>query len=436
MNTMTPNRAKRNSKAPERFSSDEVKAELITGSSNQSHGDKSNSAAKIKLKPLIREPLKVKLPKLKRSQMMQSLSPAKETTGSSAGGSYAKIKLPQKRMGQRNWNNNQASSGTLDSYFHKLSEAVRCSQDDEGGLKTQEPSDLNLSSSSPKDSDDDEYVSKSESFTKEHETGRFEITTAPGSSPANDRHVDETSVEKEAGPMGVGSGIRCPCGVDDDLGVMVECERCSNWQHGHCINVGREEDAYEGYVCAYCLLPPGKHNDSLQLLALNDRFQSKFEALETFMKHRTGNQDGSNEGMSTNENKVDFTYDELEAATHDLRRVSNSLEVKWKLLTSDDYNSELKIWNNPIWSDDPNENRKQQLQTVRFVGDIYKSNLKLNICNMLNQMHKRCQLIRYQISRIDTSGHESQSKLDQLLVTLDGIANLVEQVTDSLKTTG
>lgn len=427
---MTPTRAKRNSKAPERFSSDDVKTDPTNGSSNQSHGDKSNSVTKIKLKAIIREPLKVKLPKLRRPMALQSHSHVKDSTGINYGGSFAKIKLPPKRTIERNGNQNQ-SLGLMKS-LHDPPTATKRSSDDKSKFTTYKSSDLISTSPSINDvRQEDESARKSEYLLKELEIGSDEVdASSEAGSPS--RSVKRTNVEKKS-ESSSNSGIRCPCGVDDDLGVMVECEKCSNWQHGHCINVGLEEDAYEGYVCAYCLLPPGKHNDSLQQLAINDKFQSKFEALETFMKLRSGTQNGCKDELNI-EDPIDFAYEELETATSDLRRVSNSLEVKWKLLTSDDYNAELKIWKNPIWSDDPNENRKQQQQTVRFIYDIYKSNLKLNICNMLNQMHKRCQLIRYQISRIGESQQESQSKFDKLLVTLDRVASLVEQVSDDLRT--
>jgi hypothetical protein len=311
---MTPMRAKRNSKAPERFTSDEAKVDAINNhvKSKPKQGDKSNSTTKSM--PVVREPLKVKLPKLKRP----------------------------------------------------------------------------------------------------HPTPR--TVAAPESSTM------QITVEKKVEPNS--SGIRCPCGVDDDLGVMVECEKCSTWQHGYCINVGSEEDAYEGYVCGYCLFPSGKHTESLHQLTLGDKFQSKFDNLELFMRRRT------EQNVMVDENRVEFTYNELEQAVQDLRRVFNCLKVKWELLTNDDYTAELKIWQHPIWSDNPEENLKQQLkQTVSFVGDIYKSNLRLHLSNLLSNMQRRCQLIRYQIMETQAPG----SKLDTLLMILDDISKVVERYSEEIR---
>lgn len=426
---MTPTRAKRNSKAPERFSSDDTKTDLTNGSSSLIHDDKSgNSAAKIKLKPIVREPLKVKLPKLKRPHLMQSQKQAKDSSKMSISNGrslLSKIKLPARR----DTNISNRSEELMTSHGGELNSVHDMEKTD----CINESSDLNTSSShsdmdEPKTlTNDDNTMSRIVNSVNESDIALDEVDSHHHSNASQEIASVEEVVEKRPEPTN-SSGICCPCGVDDDLGVMVECEKCSTWQHGHCINVGPEEDAYEGYVCAYCTLPPGQYNDSLQQLTVGDKFQSKFEMLETFMKLKS-------EGRPeiADENQVHFTVDELRDAVSDLKRVSKSLEVKWKLLTSEDYNAELKIWKNPIWSDDPEENRKQQQQSVRFVGDIYKSNLKLNICNMLNKMHKRCQLMRFQISRIETQEQNSQTIFDQLLSSLDEISRTVEQFTDGLK---
>lgn len=46
--------------------------------------------------------------------------------------------------------------------------------------------------------------------------------------------------------------IRCHCSVDEDLGLMVQCETCLTWQHGHCLGIDRPEDAPDGYTCRAC----------------------------------------------------------------------------------------------------------------------------------------------------------------------------------------
>jgi PHD-finger len=45
------------------------------------------------------------------------------------------------------------------------------------------------------------------------------------------------------------SGI---CGIDEDDGFTIFCERCSVWQHGACVGIRDAEDAPEHYLCDEC----------------------------------------------------------------------------------------------------------------------------------------------------------------------------------------
>jgi hypothetical protein len=46
--------------------------------------------------------------------------------------------------------------------------------------------------------------------------------------------------------------IDCYCGIDEDEGLMVNCERCNHWQHGECVNLCHWTVPLH-YICPTCL---------------------------------------------------------------------------------------------------------------------------------------------------------------------------------------
>ncbi|XP_061174879.1 HORMA domain-containing protein 1-like [Saccostrea echinata] len=47
-------------------------------------------------------------------------------------------------------------------------------------------------------------------------------------------------------------GVRCPCGCNEDDGLMVLCAICKYWQHGLCFCIKEEYEAPEHHVCDVC----------------------------------------------------------------------------------------------------------------------------------------------------------------------------------------
>lgn len=46
--------------------------------------------------------------------------------------------------------------------------------------------------------------------------------------------------------------VRCPCGCNEDDGLMIMCAVCKLWQHGVCFLIVDEDDAPENHVCDVC----------------------------------------------------------------------------------------------------------------------------------------------------------------------------------------
>lgn len=380
------------------------------------------SKASNKMKLPLREPLKVKLPKLKRSHM-QSTKEKPFKSGLSEV-KIAKIKLPSFSAKKKNKNLiSPVPSMELDKESTRVSDSTMDSN--LSPSKKVSPVKLKVKLPFPKtvNTSPKQHQSKQNSLPQDkaskHGTSRDISLLAPPPPPTpqldrsthstassttnNDSSTANTSFNSSEDDNGSqkmeimvisqnkqeDSGIKCVCGVDDDIGVMVECEKCSTWQHGHCINVGTEDDAYEGYICANCTYPPGEARKSLYQLTVSDKYSNKFEAIQS-LRERFGS---DLEKITEATENGFFTRQELANATNQLKRVLNSLTAKWRLLTAVQYDSELRIWSHPHWSPDEEENRSNLPDNLYFV-DRMKVNLKLNIRYMLREMERRCDLIQ------------------------------------------
>ncbi|KAL3842591.1 hypothetical protein ACJMK2_020585 [Sinanodonta woodiana] len=76
-----------------------------------------------------------------------------------------------------------------------------------------------------------------------------ESPTQPG---ADDNAIDSTGSqisEKED------YTVRCPCGCNEDDGLMIMCSVCKLWQHGVCFLILVEDEAPESHICDVCAEP-------------------------------------------------------------------------------------------------------------------------------------------------------------------------------------
>ncbi|KAI9142533.1 hypothetical protein BKA69DRAFT_1013845, partial [Paraphysoderma sedebokerense] len=47
--------------------------------------------------------------------------------------------------------------------------------------------------------------------------------------------------------------LYCLCRKPNDGSFMIQCDKCSDWFHGACVNVTEEESShFETYVCPPC----------------------------------------------------------------------------------------------------------------------------------------------------------------------------------------
>ncbi|KAL0276895.1 UNVERIFIED_CONTAM: hypothetical protein PYX00_004362 [Menopon gallinae] len=49
--------------------------------------------------------------------------------------------------------------------------------------------------------------------------------------------------------------INCLCGITEEDGLMIQCDLCLCWQHGHCMEIYRDADVPDKYICSICKNP-------------------------------------------------------------------------------------------------------------------------------------------------------------------------------------
>lgn len=76
-----------------------------------------------------------------------------------------------------------------------------------------------------------------------------EMPAMPGST---DRAVDTTGSQSQMSAQDEEAVVRCPCGCNEDDGLMILCAICNVWQHGVCFLVQNETDAPTQHICEIC----------------------------------------------------------------------------------------------------------------------------------------------------------------------------------------
>ncbi|XP_050408451.1 uncharacterized protein LOC126823579 isoform X2 [Patella vulgata] len=106
---------------------------------------------------------------------------------------------------------------------------------------------------------------------KKEEESRFEVkqhqiqdtkeadVDIPEESPAKPEGKRQEKIEEAAlSERSEGQdefGVRCPCGCNEDDGLMILCAACKFWQHGVCFQILDEDVAPAEHICDVCAQP-------------------------------------------------------------------------------------------------------------------------------------------------------------------------------------
>uniref|UniRef100_A0A0C9QXJ9 Phf20l1 protein n=1 Tax=Fopius arisanus TaxID=64838 RepID=A0A0C9QXJ9_9HYME len=130
--------------------------------------------------------------------------------------------------------------------------------------------------------------------------------------------------------------INCTCGITEEDGLMVQCELCLCWQHGHCSAIERERDVPDKYVCYICRNP---HRGRSSMKYSHDQDWIKEGKLE-ILENRTRDSEAINKRTAM----LKRSYD-LVGALIQIQKILHSLRVKINVAQKKDH-PKLYLWAN------------------------------------------------------------------------------------------
>ncbi|XP_053979271.1 PHD finger protein 20 isoform X1 [Hylaeus volcanicus] len=128
--------------------------------------------------------------------------------------------------------------------------------------------------------------------------------------------------------------INCTCGFMEEDGLMIQCDLCLCWQHGHCNAIEKEKDVPEKYVCYICRNP---YRQRPSKMYFHDQDWMKEGKLPT-LPNRTKNQYTINQRTAM----LKRSYD-LVAALLQIQQVLHSLRIKINVAQKKDH-PKLYLW--------------------------------------------------------------------------------------------
>ncbi|CAH3137001.1 unnamed protein product [Porites lobata] len=67
-----------------------------------------------------------------------------------------------------------------------------------------------------------------------------------------DMDCDQVHADQPAEDIEQENRVKCPCGDDEDEGLMILCGVCATWQHAVCFDVLKQEEAPQFHICVDC----------------------------------------------------------------------------------------------------------------------------------------------------------------------------------------
>ncbi|KZC14266.1 PREDICTED: uncharacterized protein LOC107192360 [Dufourea novaeangliae] len=128
--------------------------------------------------------------------------------------------------------------------------------------------------------------------------------------------------------------INCTCGFMEEDGLMIQCDLCLCWQHGHCNAIEKEKDVPEKYICYICQNP---YRQRASKKYFHDQDWIKEGKLPT-LPNRTKNQYALNQRTAM----LKRSYD-LIAALLQIQQVLHSLRIKMNVAQKKDH-PKLYLW--------------------------------------------------------------------------------------------
>jgi hypothetical protein len=128
--------------------------------------------------------------------------------------------------------------------------------------------------------------------------------------------------------------INCTCGITEEDGLMIQCDLCLCWQHGHCNAIEKEKDVPEKYICYIC---QHSHRQRVSKKYFHDQDWIREGKLPTMYNY-------SNKSLKLNERAAMLkrSYD-LIAGLLQIQTLLHSLRVKVNVAQNKDH-PKLYLW--------------------------------------------------------------------------------------------
>nr|XP_018905574.1 PREDICTED: PHD finger protein 20 isoform X1 [Bemisia tabaci] len=147
--------------------------------------------------------------------------------------------------------------------------------------------------------------------------------------------------------------INCTCGYKEEDGLMIQCDLCLCWQHGHCNDIETEDEVPEKYICKICL-NPAKQRLSRKYTYNQDWLKEGTLPRFSF-RPRNNPELVHRESLLKRSHSVTATLVQLETVLH-------SLQAKINVAEKTDH-PKLYLWSKP-WNEDKlsKEKVKQEIK--------------------------------------------------------------------------
>lgn len=168
--------------------------------------------------------------------------------------------------------------------------------------------------------------------------------------------------------------VHCRCGIDQESGLMVQCETCLTWQHALCLGLGEKEDEVpDGYTCSACAHPKDVRESMKYLHDQEWLTKGKMKIFDSVK---------SKKEISPEKIEQLKRNNELIERLMLIKKLIHSYKLKRKLLdsTTEDSDAKLKLFRNR-WDD---FNQSLVAGDIRLDGgeagvDECRKNLKIHL---------------------------------------------------------
>lgn len=154
--------------------------------------------------------------------------------------------------------------GDVSTPFHSVKMRIKTDkqqfdyQDDEAdessvrGTICNDGLDKDQDQESQKEQQKDVYQFDDEPVGNEMDTGVKEADVPKFSPAMPEKGKDVRTPASQNGGHAEEFKVQCPCGCNEDDGLMIVCDVCNTWQHAVCFCILNEESAPEEHICDTC----------------------------------------------------------------------------------------------------------------------------------------------------------------------------------------